>query len=52
MKRKKSRQENKLLLHLVFSLLTVQVLVVAMGSVNSLVDGGSPPGVSRPKWSV
>ena len=29
----------KLLLHLVFSLLPVQVLVVAMGSVNSLVDG-------------
>ena len=39
MKRKKGRQENRLLLHLVFSLLTVQVLVVAMGSVNSLVDG-------------
>ena len=35
MKRKKGRQENRLLLHLVFSLLTVQVLVVAMGSVNS-----------------
>ena len=39
MKRKKGRQENRLLLHLVFSLLPVQVLVVAMGSVNSLVDG-------------
>ena len=39
MKHRAGRQENRLLLHLVFSLLPVQVLVVAMGSVNSLVDG-------------
>lgn len=33
------RQENQLLINLVFRLLPVQALIVAMGSINSLVDG-------------